>query len=186
MLSIGNSGRAIVSSACLLLVILLVSACQETPGRPFVIAGPSPAPFLPPTPIPLTPSPQQIPLEQETPRPTATPRCEPDLTFKEDLTVPDGSITAPGKKLDKRWLVENSGTCNWDRNYRIRLIAGPSLGAVTEQALYPARSETEAVIRIEFTAPFEHGSYRSAWQAHNPQGEPFGHIFFVDFVVTDE
>jgi hypothetical protein len=34
-----------------------------------------------------------------------------------------------------------------------------------------------------FKAPSEPGSYRSAWQAYNPQGEPFGDPFFIDFVV---
>jgi hypothetical protein len=186
MLSFGNSRRRIISSASLLLVILLVSACQENPGRQLMIADPSQAPFLPPTPVASTPSPSPAPLEQENPYPTATPQCEPDLTFKEDLSVPDGTTASPGEKLDKRWLVENSGSCNWDKNYRIRLIAGPSLGAVTEQALYPARSGADAILRIEFTAPTALGFYRSAWQAHNPAGGPFGHIFFVDFVVADE
>ena len=76
----------------------------------------------------------------------------------------------PVRPLDKRWEVENSGTCNWDERYRLQLIAGPEMGAPPEQALYPARSGTQAVIRIVFTAPAEPGTYRSAWQAYNPAG----------------
>jgi hypothetical protein len=186
MIPFGYNGRALVSLAGLLLVALLISACQGVPGRSVTISASSPEPFLPPTPVSPTQSPSPAPQEQETPRPTPTPPCAPDLTFKDDLTVPDGSTAAPGEKLDKRWLVENSGDCYWDSSYRIRLIAGPSLGAETEQALYPARSGAEAIIRIEFTAPYAPSAYRSAWQAHNPQGEPFGHIFYVDFVVKDK
>ncbi len=33
------------------------------------------------------------------------------------------------------------------------------------------------MIRIIFTAPADPGTYRSAWQAYNPKGEPFGEAF---------
>lgn len=85
--------------------------------------------------------------------------------------------------MDKRWEVENTGNCNWDDHYRLRLIAGPDLGAQKEQALFPARSGSRAAIRILFKAPVEPGAYRSAWQAFDAQGEPFGDPFFIDIVV---
>lgn len=109
--------------------------------------------------------------------------CKDSLTFTKDLTIPDGTLIAPESTLDKRWQVENSGDCNWGPAYRVRLIAGPELGAQKEQALYPARGGTQAVIRILFKAPTEAGTYRSAWQAINAQGEPFGDPFFIDIKV---
>jgi hypothetical protein len=114
---------------------------------------------------------------------TPTPACRTGLTFLEDITIPDGTIVAPGTHLDKRWLAENSGSCNWDQSYRIKIIAGPNLGASDQQALYPARSGTQAVIQIDFIAPSEPGSYRSAWQAFSPLGESFGDPFFIEIVV---
>jgi hypothetical protein len=147
-------------------------------------------PFRPPTVIPhLTlapPIPSDTPTlspPTDTPRPTATQVCEDDLTYIDDLTIPDGTSVLPGIPIDKRWQVENSGSCNWDANYRLRLIDGSDLGASTEQSLYPARSGTIAVIRVLFTAPLEPGQYRSAWQAYNPQDEPFGQIFYLEIVV---
>ncbi|NOY99184.1 MAG: hypothetical protein GXP40_08280, partial [Chloroflexi bacterium] len=113
------------------------------------------------------------------------PQCNDDLRFIEDLTVPDGSIVPPAAKVDKRWLVENAGTCNWDGRYRLRLVAGPDLGAPAEQALYPARAGTQAMLRVVFTAPSEPGTYRSAWQAYGPAGEPFGDAVFVEIVVQE-
>jgi hypothetical protein len=103
----------------------------------------------------------------------------------EDLTVPDGSLVTPGSTLDKRWRVENSGTCNWDEKYRLKLVSGLEMGAQTEQALYPARSGTQAVLRIIFTAPEEPGPYRSAWQAYDPHGEPFGDPIFIEVIVQE-
>lgn len=109
--------------------------------------------------------------------------CRDNLVFVQDLTIPDGTIVAPESTLDKRWEVENTGNCNWDAKYRVRLIAGPELGAQKEQALYPARVGSRATIRILFKAPAENGSYRSAWQSFNAQGDPFGEPFFIDIKV---
>jgi hypothetical protein len=118
-------------------------------------------------------------------RPSATPACTNQLTFQDDLTIPDGSAIAPGEVLDKRWQVENSGTCNWDDRYSLRLVAGSDLGAQLQVGLFPARSGTVVPIRILFTAPQEAGPYRSAWQAYGPDGEPFGDQIFIDIVVTE-
>jgi hypothetical protein len=116
-------------------------------------------------------------------QPTATAQCRDNLAFLKDVTIPDGTSVSADSTLDKRWEVENNGNCNWGKGYRIRLIAGPELGAQNEQALYPARSGTRLVVRVVFKAPLEPGSYRSAWQAFNPQGDPFGDPFFIEINV---
>lgn len=126
-----------------------------------------------------------VPLASPTPdlRPTSTPQCTNVLSYLEDLSVPDGSSVQPGAQVDKRWRLENSGSCNWDEHYHLRLIAGPSLGVPSEQALYPARSGTQFTLQIIFTGPTEPGTYRSAWQAYDPQGQAFGDPFFVEIQV---
>ena len=111
-------------------------------------------------------------------------QCTNDLKFLKDLTIPDGSSVPAGSTLEKQWSIQNSGTCNWDKAYRLKLIAGTALGALTEQLLVPARGGSQAVINITFTAPSEPGQYRSAWQAFSPSDEPFGEAIFVDFIVT--
>jgi len=80
--------------------------------------------------------------------------------------------------------VENNGTCNWDERYSLRLVAGDTLGADQVQGLFPARAGSEAVIRIEFTAPQETGTQRSAWQAFGPDGRPFGDPFYLEILVA--
>jgi hypothetical protein len=118
--------------------------------------------------------------------PTPTTTCTDNLAFIADLSIPDGTIVLPESTMDKRWEVENNGSCNWNEKYRIRLLAGPAMGAQQEQTLFPARSGTRAVIRIKFIAPTEPGTYRSAWQAYNAQDASFGDPFFIDFVVQEE
>ncbi len=142
--------------------------------------------FIPPT-AAASPAPRGSGLPsggQPSPQATATPQCTPQLRYLEDLSIPDGSLVQPGETLDKRWAVENAGTCNWDSAYTLRLIAGPALGAPEEQPLYPARAGAQAVIRILFTAPQEAGTYRSAWQAYDPAGNPFGDPIFIEIQVA--
>jgi hypothetical protein len=150
----------------------------------------TPVPYRPPTveaaATPLPTFPPESYLENTpvtTPVATPVPECISSLSFKEDLSIPDGTVVAPGAVLDKRWRVQNTGTCNWDEGYRLKEIAGPELGAAPEQRLVPVRSGSEAIIRILFTAPSEAGSYRSAWQAYDPEDRPFGDAFFIQVQV---
>jgi hypothetical protein len=163
----------------LTLLSLGLVACGEppTPYRPPTIAAYATPPILP------SETPTSTPLPIQAPPPVAAPACTNNLTYLEDLSIPDGTVVSPGDALDKRWLVQNSGTCNWDDRYRLKFVSGSELGAPVEQTLYPARSGTEATIRILFTAPTEPGTYQSAWQAYDPQGQPFGDPVFIQIII---
>ena len=167
----------------ILLAFLIFPACAPTP---------TPTPFIPPkaptqtqvlvqgaTPI----IPTSTPVPEAVASPTATPPCTDGLAFVEDISIPDGTIVSPNASVDKRWLVQNNGSCNWDSRYRLKFVGGLEMGATTEQALYPARSGAQATIRINFTAPGEPGTYTTAWQAIDPNGEPFGDAIFMEIVV---
>ncbi|MBN1451294.1 MAG: hypothetical protein JW963_09785 [Anaerolineales bacterium] len=168
----------------ILLAFLLFPACAPTPP---------PTPFIPPkaptptqrlvqgaTPVIPTSTPQPEPVSS----PTATPPCTDGLAFVEDVTIPDGTVVSPGSSVDKRWLVQNNGSCNWDSRYRLKFVGGLEMGAAPEQALYPARGGAQATLRITFTAPTEPGEYSTAWQAVDPNGEPFGDAIFMKIQVS--
>ncbi len=166
----------------LLIAALGLSGCGLHPQ----LADPSSANqaiFRPPTQQPTSTATFPAPAAATTPRPTPVIACADKLTFINDQTIPDGTEVSPNATLDKRWEVENSGSCNWDESYHIRLIGGPELGAAPVQSLFPARSGTRVIIRILMTAPAEPGSYHSAWQAYNPADVAFGDPFFIDIVV---
>jgi hypothetical protein len=185
--------------ACGLVIVWMFLAGCNRPARPAdstpaADAYPSPAALaLPASPTPA-PSPTATvfvlpsPAPTVTPTPallaaTATPACQAGLHFISDLTVPDGTVVAAGDRVDKRWQVENNGTCNWDGRYRLRRISGPDFGLPEDQALYPARASTQVIIRMLLQIPAEPGVYRSAWQAVDPQGQLFGDPIFVEVVV---
>jgi hypothetical protein len=156
------------------------------PATPYLppTAAAQPAGFVQQLPA-ATGSPAVSADPTDLPQTSPTPACTAGLTFVSDLTIPDGTIVAPGETLDKRWQVENSGTCNWDSGFSLRLVAGPDLGAPVEQGLFPARSGTGTRIRILFTAPQEPGTYRSEWQAFDPAGNPFGDSFYIEIAVSE-
>ena len=169
-----------------ILILLIASACSpastSTPFRP-PTAQP---PLIQPTLI-IHPT-KEVVIVQSTPVPTIFPTispkdCSNNLKFTQDLTIPDNTLTTFGLTLDKQWLVENSGTCDWNSDYRLKHIGGAVLGAPEEIALYPARAGKQATIEIIFTAPFTEGDYESAWQATDPSGTAFGDAIYMRIVV---
>jgi len=178
----------------LALLPVVIIACRVSGGINLPATGSQATPiYVPPTPVPTQPaagSPvemQIVPAAQETEQPEAPaePACIDNLVYLEDLSIPDGTEVGPGESRDKRWKVKNNGTCNWDVNYRIKLVGGPDMGAPQEQTLFPARSGAEAMVRMVFTAPQDAGTYRSAWQAYTPDGTAFGDPFFIEVVVKN-
>lgn len=169
------------------LTVFLTAACSSasnpTPFRPPTAQ----APLIEPTFI-INPT-QPIVVVESSPLPTIIPTIRPDecssnLTFVSDLTIPDNTSIAYGSTIDKQWVVENSGTCHWNSDYRLKHIGGAALGAPEEIALYPARAGTQATIQILFTAPFTNGEYESAWQAVDPLGTAFGDPIFIRIIAV--
>jgi Ig-like domain from next to BRCA1 gene len=183
------STRLRTSRTLLVFLLSLLSACSPvSPSTPF-IPPTAPAPLIEPSLIiqPTQPSgPQPTPLPTiAIPTATTSPEeCVNNLTFISDLTVFDGTSIPYGTTIDKQWLVQNSGTCNWNAGYRLRYVGGATLGASEELALYPAKSSTQAVIQITFTAPFSDGEYESAWQAFDPSGLAFGDAIYMRIEVV--
>ena len=167
-------------------VLIFLTACSPAPTSTPFRPPTAQAPLIEPTFI-IQPT-REVVVVESTPLPTIFPTTNPadcvnNLTFLEDLTVPDNMFTSFGLVLDKQWLVENSGTCNWSSAYRLRNIGGAALGAPEEVALYPARAGTQARIQILFTAPFAEGVYESAWQAIDANGNPFGDPIYIRIAV---
>ncbi len=154
----------------------------------------APTPFRPPTQPPstaipilatTTPIPSFVTIvPTETVTPTTEGPCTNNLTFLSDITIEDNTTVTPNSTIDKQWLVQNSGTCDWDSTYRLKWIGGDPMSAAQEQPLFPARAGTQATIRILFTAPAIEGTYESAWQAFGPDGIAFGDPIYVMVVVT--
>ena len=188
MIRHSGSFRFIINWQLLAVTLTLcsITACSPAPTSPPFRPPTIQAPLIEPTLI-IHPT-KEIVVIQSTPLPTIIPTvnptdCSNNLTFVQDLTIPDNMFATFGLALDKQWLVTNSGTCNWNSTYRLKRIGGADLGAPEEVALYPARAGTQATIEILFTAPFTEGSYESAWQAVDPNGSAFGDPIYIRVAV---
>jgi hypothetical protein len=176
---------ALVRVLCLALPALWLVSCTPQ-ATPTVFVPPTGAvlPKAGPPVASATPSPTATAAPTATPTVVTPTPCTNDLQFVQDVTVPDGTSVTPGERVDKQWLVTNSGTCNWDATYRLKLITGDAMGASTEQTLYPAREGTQATLRIVFIAPDTAGNYRTAWQAFAPDGTAFGQALTMQINVA--
>jgi len=169
----------------ILLILFSASACSPIATATPFIPPTAPAQLIEPTYI-INPT-QNVDVVQSTPFPTIViptatinpADCINNLQYISDVTIPDNTSIAYGATIDKQWLVQNTGTCNWNADYRLRHVGGAALGAPEEIALYPARSGTQATIQITFTAPFTDGPYESAWQAFDPSGLAFGDPIYI-------
>ncbi len=174
--------RVPLRSILILPAILFLASCAPAT---------TPAAFRPPTQLPLTeplPTVTSIPTIYIAPTLTLTPTksapCVNGLQFISDITIDDNAIVLPNSSIDKQWLVQNTGTCNWISTFGLKWMGGDPRGAAQEHALFPARAGTQAVLRIVFAAPVFAGTYESSWQAMSPDGNLFGDWFSVKVVVS--
>ena len=58
------------------------------------------------------------------------------------------------------------------------------MGAANEQALFPAKAGSEAVIQIAMTAPVAPGDYMGKWQLRDAKGKNFGEVLFIKIKVV--
>ena len=145
-----------------------------------------------PTQTPLPPTPTVAPATN-TPVPTATPVSYCDwVAFVKDVSIPDGSVFAPGETFTKTWRLKNRGTCTWTPDYTLVYNSGAQMGETTAVRLpaYVAPGQTVDV-SVTFTAPSTSGRYTGYWILRNPSGALFGSgdkanvPFYVDIKVRE-
>ncbi len=145
-----------------------------------------------PTQTPLPPTPTVIPPTQ-TPMSTATPVSYCDwVAFVKDISIPDGSVFAPGETFTKTWRLKNRGTCTWTPDYMLVFNSGAQMGDTTGVRLpaYVAPGQTIDV-SVTLTAPATSGHYTSYWILRNSSGALFGSgdkanvPFYVDIKVRE-
>ncbi len=167
-----------------LALVFLLSACGMSTVRSIPTEAQGEI-FVAPTLVLPTPTATVVKPTKDATAVSEEKSCQDVLSFVSDISIPDGTVVSPGGEIDKRWEVKNSGTCDWGKDYTIRLVSGDALGVAEEQSLIPAAAGKTATIQIVFTAPDKSGTYRSAWQAANPNGDLFGDEFYVEVKVQN-
>lgn len=119
----------------------------------------------------LTIAPTNTPTVSLTPTP-----CISDSKFVADITIPDGTTFKPGTSFSKTWRVQNTGTCTWDLGYDLIYTSGTNLAEVSKISVPSIAPGATADLTVPMTAPSDYRSYRSYWQLHDGNDQPFGAV----------
>jgi hypothetical protein len=108
--------------------------------------------------------------------PTSAPpaTCTLNSTFAGDVTIPDGTVIAPGGTFVKTWALQNSGTCDWGPGFNIVFTAGSQLSAPSPSPIPATPAGQVSNISLTMVAPTQPGTYRGDWQLQAPNGSLFG------------
>lgn len=113
-------------------------------------------------------------ISQSVPPALAATSCD-HAQFVSDLTIPDGSVVAPGASFTKTWRLMNAGTCTWTASYSLVWAGGEMLGAPASLALPVEVLPGQMVdVSINLTAPASAGHYKAFFKIRNATGTQFG------------
>jgi len=96
-----------------------------------------------------------------------TPACD-QAQFIRDVTIPDGTVVAPGTTFEKIWRLRNIGTCTWS-GYQLVFDSGEAMSPVPDPIGTVAPGQ-EVDVSVTFTAPTTNNTYRSYWRVRNASG----------------
>lgn len=101
--------------------------------------------------------------------------CVNSAEFIEDVTVPDGTVLSPGEHFRKVWRLRNTGTCTWNRSYKVissgEFHMGGSQYAYLADTTEPGET---ADISMNLTAPVIYGNFESEYMLVDENENRFG------------
>jgi hypothetical protein len=104
------------------------------------------------------------------------PLCN-DSVFVADVTYPDGTAVKANQRISKVWKVQNTGTCTWDRGYKLVQYSGDNMHATTWEIIYKKEyiePDEIAEITVEMDAPSSSGEHGGCWRMKATDGYFFG------------
>ena len=128
-------------------------------------------------------------LPTSTPAPTMTvvPTEKPDpclyATFVKE-TIPDNTKFSPGDPFTKSWTLKNTGTCDWNTEYRLSFKSGKQQLSAKDFVKISEETDPGETIKIDvdMTAPLSAGTYKDIWQMETNKGVKFGQVW-VQIIV---
>mgnify|MGYP000867237947 CR=1 FL=1 len=104
--------------------------------------------------------------------------------YVSDVTIPDGTVLAPGESFTKTWRFQNTGTCAWSTSYSIVYVSGDAMSGSATALSAATSSGSTLDVSIEMVAPSTTGSYTGYWKLQNASGATFGEAVYVQIVVS--
>ncbi len=100
-----------------------------------------------------------------------------------DVTIPDGTVMAPGQSFTKTWKVQNNGTCAWTTAYQLTFVNGEVMGGRTTPIGSAVGAGQTVDVSVSMVAPTKEGEAIGYWKIFNDKGQPFGTFLSVEIKV---
>ena len=98
--------------------------------------------------------------------------------YVRDIGTPDGTVLKPGQAFAKGWLIQNTGTCNWEMGYHLVRVGGNTdFGGdtfVIRSASGIVKPGEIAEVSLNLVAPKKPGTYEARYQLYTDRDVPFG------------
>jgi hypothetical protein len=91
----------------------------------------------------------------------------------------------PGTTFTKTWQVANTGTCEWQFNYRLVFVSGDEMDGVGEKLGNNIPKNKWTKISATLVAPKNPGTYTGYWQLSDTSGHTFGATLKVTIKVKN-
>lgn len=155
---------------------------QATSVISTVMPSPTTTPTLwvSPTTVPSTPTTQSVSYYYSTAN-----GCY-NAAYVSDVTIPDGTILAPGESFTKTWKFQNSGSCDWDEDFVLTFETGTDMDGEDTVIDETVTAGETASLSVALVAPETEGSYTGYWRLLTASGDAFGQSVFVMIVVSDD
>lgn len=128
----------------------------------------------------LTPTPQGT--ASSTPLPPGPSGDQ--AAFVADVTIPDGTVIAPGAAFVKTWRLQNIGTSTWTTSYSLAFNSGEQMGTITSVPLVQSVPPGQQIdVSVDLVAPNNAGTYQGYWKMKNASGQFFNDPVYVMIAV---
>jgi hypothetical protein len=160
------------------LVVVMLACSGATPTPPSQVLGDQPTsvvilitatPQSGDTPVPPTVDPTAVQSEG----------CTLNMAYVADVTIPDGTVLAPGTAFLKTWRVQNTGTCDWKDGTQLVLTDGDQMRGPAAVSVPVTPPNGTADISVNLSAPAAPGRYVGRWRMRSPDGTIYGSLTVV-------
>ena len=161
--------------------VVMTLEAQDSLVTPTIMLLPSATPTTLPKPtfISNTPTVQNVGVSYSTAN-----GCY-NAAYVSDVTIPDGTILAPGEEFTKTWKFQNTGSCDWTEDFLITFSSGEDMDGSNTEIDEDVIAGDAASISVSLVAPDDEGSYTGYWKLATEDGTLFGETVFVLIVVSD-
>ena len=106
------------------------------------------------------------------------------VVFVADVTIPDGTVIAPGAAFVKTWRLQNAGTSTWTTSYSLAFVSGEQMGTINSVPLAQSVGPGAQIdISVDLVAPTNPGTYQGYWKMKNASGQFFNESVYVLIAV---